>query len=65
MKTNKAEVIVNLLGGTQQTADMCHITQSAVSQWVSKDLIPPARMMYLKLARPDVFRKFKRIMKKL
>lgn len=46
--------IINLLGGTNSVAQLCEVTKGAVSQW-RKDGIPDARMMYLKLLRPDVF----------
>lgn len=34
---------------------MCNVTAGAVSQWKEHDRIPPARLMYLRLLRPDVF----------
>lgn len=46
--------IIDLLGGTNSVAELCNVTKGAVSQW-RKDGIPDARMMYLKLLRPDVF----------
>jgi len=51
MDTNE---IINLLGGTNAVADMCKVTKGAVSQWRT-DGIPQARLMYLKLLRPDAF----------
>lgn len=51
MDSNK---IIDSLGGTNTVADMCNVTKGAVSQW-RKDGIPEARLMYLKLLRPDVF----------
>lgn len=33
---------------------MCRVSSQAVSKW-RRDGIPEARLMYLKLARPDVF----------
>ena len=46
--------IIELLGGNAKTAELCNVTPSAVSQWLTGG-IPDARLMYLKLARPDVF----------
>lgn len=51
MKTNE---IINQLGGTKAVADLCHVTKGAVSQWRIEG-IPSARLMYLKILRPDVF----------
>lgn len=55
--------IIEKLGGTVEVARLCGgITPQAVSQWHGKDpetgedrFIPPARLMYLKVIRPDVF----------
>ncbi len=46
--------IIDSLGGTNEVARICQVTAQAVSQWRT-DGIPHARLMYLKLARPDVF----------
>lgn len=46
--------IIDRFGGTNELARICDVTPQAVSQW-RKDGIPEARMMYLKLLRPDVF----------
>lgn len=51
MDSNK---IIDLLGGTQCVADLCEVTKGAVSQWRTEG-IPNARLMFLKLARPEVF----------
>ncbi len=51
METKK---LINLLGGTAKTAELCQVTQGAVSQWIHHG-IPDARLMFLKLARPDIF----------
>lgn len=53
MDTN---VIIDKLGGTAEVARLCEITAQAVSQW-RDDGIPKARLMYLTLLRPDVFKK--------
>ncbi len=52
MDANKT---IDDLGGTSAVADLCNVTAQAVSQW-RKDGIPDARLMYLKLARPDAFK---------
>ena len=56
MDSNK---IIDNLGGTSAVAEMCNVTTGAVSQW-RHDGIPEARLMYLKLLRPDVFKEQKR-----
>jgi len=52
----EANTVIDNLGGTGATARLCNTSPGAVSQW-RRDGIPQARMMYLKLARPDVFEK--------
>jgi hypothetical protein len=49
-----SEKIIDALGGTGQVSKLFSVTAQAVSQW-RKDGIPPARLMYLKLYRPDLF----------
>ena len=49
-----ANSIIDQLGGTNAAAALCDVTAQAVSQWRT-DGIPHARLMYLKLARPDIF----------
>lgn len=49
-----ASDIISKLGGTTKAAALCHVTPGAVSQWLEKG-IPQSRLMFLKLARPDVF----------
>ena len=49
-----ANKIIDAIGGTNAMAELCKVTPQAVSQW-REDGIPEARLMYLKLARPDVF----------
>ena len=46
--------IIDELGGTVATARLCNVTKGAVSQWRING-IPPAREMYLRLLRPEVF----------
>ncbi len=49
-----ASKIIDLLGGTVETARICEVEPPSVSDW-RKYGIPKARLMYLKLLRPDVF----------
>ena len=46
--------IIDALGGTSATARLCNVKDPSVSEWRVSG-IPPARLMFLKLARPDVF----------
>jgi len=46
--------VIDALGGTTVVAGLCHVTKGAVSQWRETG-IPEARLMYLRLLRPDVF----------
>lgn len=52
--TMNASEIIDRLGGTFETARLCEVKPPSVSEW-RKTGIPEARLMYLKLARPDVF----------
>ena len=45
---------IDQLGGTAAVARMFNIAQPSVTKW-RKTGIPDARLMYLRLARPDVF----------
>lgn len=51
---NTPSEIIDALGGSSKVAELCEVTVGAVSQW-RDDGIPKARLMFLKLARPDVF----------
>jgi len=46
--------IIDKLGGTAEVARLCQVKPPSVSQWRESG-IPAARLMFLKLARPDVF----------
>lgn len=48
-----ANQVIDALGGTAAVAKLCKIKASSVSEWRHK-CIPPARLMFLELARPDV-----------
>lgn len=52
---SKASKIIDALGGTAKVAKICHVSDPAVSQW-REDGIPEARLMYLKLKFPSVFK---------
>ena len=47
--------VIDALGGTNAVARLCEIAPASVSDWKKKG-IPKARLMYLKLAMPKVFR---------
>ena len=49
-----ANQIIDALGGTAEVSRLCEVSMEAVSQW-KKNSIPKSRLMFLKLARPDVF----------
>ena len=49
-----ASTIIDRLGGTTKTAALCQVTKASVSDWRKRG-IPRARLMYLRLARPEVF----------
>lgn len=60
MKTQpNANEIIDALGGTSETARLCEVEPPSVSEWRING-IPNARLMFLKLARPDVFAKASR-----
>lgn len=49
-----ANQIIDALGGTSEVARICHVKPPSVSEW-RENGIPAARLMYLRLLRPDVF----------
>jgi len=49
-----ANDIIDLLGGTAEVARLCEVRAPSVSGW-RRTGIPPARLMYLRAVRPDVF----------
>jgi hypothetical protein len=49
-----ASTIIERLGGTKVVAQLCDISQQAVSQWRTKG-IPKAQRNYLRAIRPDAF----------
>lgn len=48
-------VIIDALGGTFRVAELCEVRPPSVSDW-KKYGIPRARMMFLRVARPEVFK---------
>ncbi len=55
---NKTQVrkIVESFGGPTAVALICEIESTqAVSMWIKRGIIPPARLMYLRAVRPDIF----------
>lgn len=50
-----ANEIIDALGGTCAVARICDISAPSVSGWRSNG-IPPARMQYFELLRPDLFK---------
>lgn len=55
--------IIEKLGGPTEVAKLCECSPQAVSQWFGIDpetkeerQIPHARLMYLRVIRPDVFK---------
>ena len=60
MKTNfDQNSIIDMIGGTTEVARLCEVEPQAVSQW-RKTGIPKARLMFLKLKRPSIFRQLKK-----
>lgn len=54
--TQTAGELIDALGGTSAVAKLCDVSDAAVSQWRSAATgIPRARLMFIKLARPDAF----------
>lgn len=46
--------IIDALGGTFRVAELCEVKPPSVSDW-RKHGIPRARLMFLRVARPEVF----------
>lgn len=49
-----ANHIIDSLGGTAAVARLCRVKQPSVSGW-RRHGIPPARLQFLAVIRPDVF----------
>lgn len=54
MKHESHSILIDELGGTVQVARLCQVSSQAVSKWRSNG-IPPARLMYLRLACKEAF----------
>lgn len=52
--------IISALGGTTAVAKSCNISTAAVSKWRRVGYIPKARLMYLELKFPHIFRNLKK-----
>ncbi|WP_136420317.1 carph-isopro domain-containing protein [Herbaspirillum sp. ST 5-3] len=50
-----AITIIERLGGTAATAELCEVTPGAVSQWKKETGIPKSQLKFLRAIRPDVF----------
>jgi len=50
-----ASEIIDRIGGTVAVAELCDVKSPSVFEWRRKG-IPKARLQFLRLARPDVFR---------
>lgn len=48
-----AKTLIEKVGETGEVAELCGVTSAAVSQW-KEGVIPPARLMYLKVVRPQL-----------
>lgn len=55
-KTDLARHVIARLGGVSAVAQLCGIKQPSVSGW-KKYGIPQAREQYLRLLRPEAFKK--------
>jgi len=54
MNKTVAQIICEL-GGTVSVANMFKIKPPSVSEWKKSGVIPEARLMYLRVVRPDLF----------
>jgi hypothetical protein len=54
MDIQTANMIIDRLGGTSETARLCEVKPPSVSEW-RRTGIPKAQLRFLRLARPDVF----------
>ena len=54
-KSTFAEKVIDALGGTGEVARLCQVSDPAISAW-KKEGIPKARLMFLRLAKPKIFK---------
>ncbi len=52
-----ADEVIDRLGGTYKTAELFKVAPPSVSEWRANNSIPKARLMYLHLARPEIFQR--------
>lgn len=50
-----ASEVIDRLGGTYAVARLCEVNPPSVSGWKQLNRIPRARLMYLRLIRPEAF----------
>ena len=55
-KNTAASAVIDAIGGTKATADLCTISMPSVSVW-RKSGIPKSWTMFLRLAKPDAFKR--------
>jgi hypothetical protein len=58
-----AIAVIDLLGGPAETARLFKIRMPSVSGWKKKGL-PPARLMYLEVARPEILEQARKRLRK-
>lgn len=51
-----AKQIIQELGGTAETARLCDVSMSAVSQWKLKNEIPRNQLRFIKLVKKELFK---------
>lgn len=56
-RTELARHVIDRLGGVSAVAKLCGIKQPSVSGW-KRHGIPQAREQYLRLLRPEAFKKY-------
>ena len=54
-----ANKVIDALGGTNAVAKLCNVKPPSVSGW-REDGIPDARLMYLKVIKPHVFKEIEK-----
>jgi len=54
MKNEAHSRLIDELGGTVEVSRLCQVSSQAVSKWRNEG-IPQARLMYLRLAKREVF----------
>ena len=57
MDTINVNAVIEELGGTAKAAEFFEIEPPSVSEWKARGCMPRARLMYLRVARPDIYAK--------